>query len=175
VPLVVPLASSRIPGGLLLFVLLGCGACKVGEDLWRLDAEAPSVGDAVDMQTAGVGSTCDVLAVVGPTTGIYNAEALECPSLICLKPAVRTGALEPADTTALCSAFCTQDSDCTGETRDAGDPLDTRCRTGFLCGIPFTKGRICCQKLCLCRDFLGPEGAPSPIACQGDAAATCME
>jgi hypothetical protein len=35
------------------------------------------------------------------------------------------------------------------------------------------KGPLCCQKLCLCRDFLGSTGAMTPIECQGAAAATC--
>ena len=76
-------------------------------------------------------------------------------------------------TQAYCSASCSQDSDCDGQQRDVKNPLDYRCNQGFSCGIAFVKGKICCQKLCLCKDFLPPTGAQIPIACQGGAAATC--
>jgi hypothetical protein len=58
--------------------------------------------------------------------------------------------------------------------RDNSNPLDKRCSTGYTCGIPFVKGRICCQKLCLCKDFIGKAGLSTPIACQGSGAATCQ-
>jgi hypothetical protein len=73
-----------------------------------------------------------------------------------------------------CSAGCSQDSDCnTDQQRVESNPLDRRCSKGFACGIAFVKGNICCQKLCLCKDFLGPVGAPTPIACTGNGAANC--
>jgi len=122
----------------------------------------------------GIGRPCDVLTEATPAQGVYNSEALECPSRICLKPVVQQGASTPSPpTTAFCSASCSQDSDCDGQTRDPSNPLDQRCSKGFACGIAFVKGQICCQKLCLCKDFLGPAGAPTPIACQGTAAAEC--
>ncbi len=125
-----------------------------------------------------IGRHCDVLVPdAGPAQGVYNSEALECPSRICLKPVVQQGApsVDPP-TSAYCSASCSQDSDCDGQTRDTNNPLDTRCKLGFSCGIAFVKGNICCQKLCLCKDFLNPSiGAPTPIACQGAAAATCNQ
>jgi hypothetical protein len=121
-----------------------------------------------------IGRPCDVLTDAGPAQGVYNAEALECPSRICLKPVVQQGATW-ADTEAYCSASCSQDSDCDGQLRDPTNGLDKRCRKGFVCGIAFVKGKICCQKLCLCKDFLAPSGAPTPIACQGAGAATCND
>jgi len=121
-----------------------------------------------------IGRRCDVLTDAGSQQGVYNAEALECPSRICLKPVVQTGASMPTPpTAAYCSASCSQDSDCDGQTRDPNNPLDYRCSKGFACGIAFVKGKLCCQKLCLCRDFLPSTGAPTPIACQGGAAAKC--
>jgi hypothetical protein len=122
-----------------------------------------------------IGRSCDVLTDAGNAQGVFNSEALECPSRICLKPVVQEGATMPdPPTTAYCSASCSQDSDCDGQTRDQSNPHDYRCQKGFSCGIAFVKGKICCQKLCLCKDFLNPSvGAPTPIACQGTAAATC--
>jgi hypothetical protein len=140
-----------------------------------------------------IGRPCDVLTKATSEQGIYNSEALECPSRICLKPVVQKGATMPNPaTTAYCSASCSQDSDCDGQTREVrkcpdNNPCpangqcadgstctpDLRCSQGFACGIAFVKGSICCQKLCLCKDFLSPAGAPIPIACQGDNAATC--
>ncbi len=121
-----------------------------------------------------IGRPCDVLTDASAAQGVYNSEALECPSRICLKPVVQAGATMPVPpTTAYCSASCSQDSDCDGQTRDQSNPRDTRCTKGFACGIAFVKGKICCQKLCLCKDFLPPTGAPTPIACQGNGAASC--
>jgi len=122
-----------------------------------------------------IGRRCDVLTDAGSQQGVYNAEALECPSRICLKPVVQTGASMPTPpTAAYCSASCSQDSDCnTDQVRDPNNPLDYRCSRGFACGIAFVKGKICCQKLCLCKDFLGTAGAATPIACQGNGAASC--
>lgn len=160
-------------------VVAGCGT---NEEDAAADGAAPGLaGDAHDRgnvpeggPSTGVGSLCDVLTDAGPTSGIFNASALECPSFICLKPVVQTGATI-STTGAFCSAPCEQDSDCTGAEADPNDPSDRRCQTGFVCGVPFVKGRLCCQKLCLCKDFLGPAGATVPIACRGDAGANCQQ
>lgn len=112
-----------------------------------------------------IGRPCDVLTTATATQGVYNSQALECPSRICLKPVDETGGA--TDTTAFCSAPCSQDSDCDGQTRDPKNPNDKRCTKGFVCGIPFVRGPLCCQKLCLCRDFLLGGAATTPIACQG--------
>jgi hypothetical protein len=121
-----------------------------------------------------IGRRCDVLTDASATQGVYNSEALECPSRICLKPVVQTGAImADPPTQAYCSASCSQDSDCDGQIRDTNNQLDYRCKLGFVCGIAFVKGNICCQKLCLCKDFVGTAGTATPIACQGSAASTC--
>ena len=123
-----------------------------------------------------IGRPCDVLTAATNAQGVFNSEALECPSRICLKPVVQQGANMPDNppTGPFCSASCSQDSDCdTDQSRDTSNPKDARCLHGFACGIAFVKGKLCCQKLCLCRDFLPSTGAPTPIACQGGAAAKC--
>jgi hypothetical protein len=66
-----------------------------------------------------IGRPCDVLTEAGPAQGVYNSEALECPSRICLKPVVQQGASSSVDTGPYCSASCSQDSDCEGQLRVA--------------------------------------------------------
>jgi hypothetical protein len=124
-----------------------------------------------------IGRRCDVLTDASAAQGVYNSEALECPSRICLKPVVQIGATMPTPPTqAYCSASCSQDSDCDpNQLRDPKNLLDFRCQGGFACGIAFVKGKICCQKLCLCKDFLGTAGVSTPIACTGGGAAQCEQ
>jgi hypothetical protein len=143
--------------------------------LGALGMAAVALGN-MGCEDKAIGRPCDVLTDAGPAQGVFNAEALECPSRICLKPVVQQGASGAADTGPYCSASCSQDSDCEpNQLRDQANGLDKRCIKGFTCGIAFVKGKICCQKLCLCKDFLGPTGAPTPIACQGGAAASCNQ
>ena len=162
-----PRANTRkLRSGLLLRSLLGS----------ILLAAVALLGNT-GCEDKAIGRPCDSLTDAGAAQGVFNAEALELPSRICLKPVVQTGANMPAPpnlpTGAFCSASCSQDSDCDGQGRDPGNKLDNRCNSGFACGIAFVKGKICCQKLCLCKDFLPTGGASTPIACQGGSAATC--
>jgi len=157
--------AQKLPSGLLLRSLLGA----------FLLAAVALLGNT-GCEDKAIGRRCDVLTVAGPAQGVFNSEALECPSRICLKPVVQQGATMPdPPTEAYCSASCSQDSDCeTDQNRVQSNKLDKRCSTGFACGIAFVKGKICCQKLCLCKDFLNPAvGAPTPIACQAGGAAAC--
>jgi hypothetical protein len=103
---------------------------------------------------------------------IYNPQASECASRLCIKPAA--GQLATVDTTALCSSSCSQDSDCSGQLRDPTNPNDNRCASGFACTTPFVVGPICCQKLCVCKDFYAGSTITTPPACQGSAASTCQ-
>jgi hypothetical protein len=131
-----------------------------------------------------IGRSCDVLTDAAPAEGVYNSEALDCPSRICMKPVDQNAVpLDPA-TTAYCSAGCSQDSDCNGEVRATPCPgntvcpssgqcsngasclPDTRCLKGFTCGIPYVKGKLCCQKVCICKDFI--PSYSSPKACDPD-------
>ena len=115
---------------------------------------AATVGDAgLGPDEGNVGAPCGMLGDGG--FGV-------CASGICL-----------SGPPAYCTATCNQDDDCVGQLRDPADPLDTRCQKGFACGIPFVRGTLCCVRMCVCKDFLGPAGLPTPIACQGGAAATC--
>ena len=141
-----------------------------------LDAGTPDTetinGDSGS--AGGLGTLCDDLAPsAGPSQGIVNASALECRSEICVKPPVQAGVVGAVSTTAYCTEECVQDSDCVGQTRDPSNSLDTRCQTGFTCGIQFVVGPICCRKLCACKDFIAPSGLQTPAACMGDAGANC--
>ena len=114
----------------------------------------------------GLGGPCNLSVDAGPSQAVHNASASECPSHLCLRTVVQQGSAGPNDTAPFCTAECNQDSDCDGELRDPTNPLDKRCRNGFTCGVAMVVGPLGCQNLCLCKDFLGPSGAPTPIACQ---------
>ncbi len=111
-----------------------------------------------------VGRTCElgVAADGGDTT--ITSPALQCPSRICILPQAEK---DPQGTLPLCTASCSGDGDCDGETADKSDPNDHRCRSGFTCMWPTTVGPFCCQKMCVCRDFVSPPmgGWPKPPIC----------
>jgi hypothetical protein len=113
-----------------------------------------------------IGRPCDILADAGPTQAVYNAQALECPTRICLKPLYGEAANGARDTGAYCSAECSKDSDCEGQKRDGKDPTDKRCETGYACGVAFVVGPLCCKKVCICKDFLGSAGISTPLTCE---------
>jgi len=170
----VPLADKSCPCATGFSCCPSTNRCLPdGEICPKQDSGASPDTPAIASKNA-IGRPCDIGIEAGVGQSVYNASASECPSNLCLKPAVQTGATMPATTErATCSAECTLDSDCDGELRDPSNPLDQRCATGFACGIPFVKGDLCCKKLCVCKDFLGPVGAPTPIACQGEGASYC--
>ena len=126
-----------------------------------------------------IGRPCDIIggndAGLTAASANFNVQALECPTRICIKPIAANTSI---NTTALCSASCSQDSDCDGQARACNentDPgcKDRRCTKGFACAIPFVVGPICCQKLCVCKDFYGDNGITTPAACAGTGAASC--
>ena len=103
----------------------------------------------------GIGRPCDLLADAGQTQAIYNSQALECPSRICLKPVVEEGSSAGGlQTGPYCSAECSKDSDCAGQKKDNADPNDHRCQSGYACGVAFVVGPLSCKNLCLCKDFI---------------------
>jgi len=131
---------------------------------------------AVGCEDKGLGRPCDLQsdASVGPTQGAYAIPAAGCPSRICVKPAVQPGVSNDLNTGPYCSVTCVSDDDCNGQTRDFTNANDRRCMKGFTCAIPFDTGKLCCQKICLCRDFYSSSVGPAtPLTCQNDAGATC--
>ncbi len=115
----------------------------------------------------GIGRPCQVLADAGQQQAVYNSQALECPSRVCLKPVQQPGGKKglPQDTGPYCSAVCSKDSDCDGQKRDNSDDSDKRCSSGYTCGVAFVVGPFCCKKLCLCKDFLGDTSLQTPVTC----------
>jgi hypothetical protein len=115
-----------------------------------------------------IGRPCELGAEVdagsgsGATTTIASP-ALECPSRICILPGAQK---TPDGTGPLCTASCSTDSDCAdGEIdKTKGGP---RCKTGFGCMWPTTVGDFCCQKMCVCLDFVAepPGGFSQPEIC----------
>jgi len=125
----------------------------------------------------GIGRSCDVLADAGQTQAVYNNQALECPSRICLKPLRADSITKDVDTGPYCSAVCSKDSDCDGQKRDSNDPADKHCQKGYACGVAFVVGPLCCKKLCLCKDFLG-DSLQTPLTCdpaQNGGGTACQE
>jgi hypothetical protein len=92
--------------------------------------------DAPDAGASGTG-----------TSAILNGSAVECPSRICLLPA---GDKVPM-TGPLCTAGCSSDDDCDGETSSRNK---LQCHSGFTCMVATTVGDFCCERLCVCKDFI---------------------
>jgi hypothetical protein len=120
-----------------------------------------------------IGRKCQLSVDPDPGTSGTTATidvGLECPSRICMLPAHEPGVFQaPPQTTALCTADCSNDDDCAdGELRNTADTSDTRCQTGFACKVAETVGDFCCRRLCVCKDFIGKTpagGYPTPEVC----------
>lgn len=160
------------------YVTKGC-ACDPATDqpqcvagVWDLTC-AGGVWNANRVASCDLGMPCDVGAAVSPVAA-YNLSAPECSTGRCLKPAVQTSS-GTVDTGAFCTAHCSTEDDCAGITRDPNNPNDKTCASGYTCGMPFVTGDLCCQSLCVCKDFTGGASIPTPLACQGNAALTCNQ
>jgi hypothetical protein len=114
-----------------------------------------------------VGRLCDLGSnVPDPSESIISSPSLDCVSRECLKvpltnPDLPMGAMYPEGTNGLCTASCEQDSDCS---RVPESP----CVTGFTCGIAVTQGPFCCEKVCICKDYVQIPSTgvlPTPIGC----------
>ena len=121
-----------------------------------------------------VGRICD-LGVENPgmTESVMGSPSLDCQSKLCQKIPVTAGKDLPDNFRALpsnrglCTASCESDDDC--------DKVpESPCVTGFTCGIPLVVGPFCCEKVCICKDYvILPEGGSldTPDACNPDVAA----
>jgi len=122
-----------------------------------------------------IGRRCDVQADAGLNQAVFNGQALECPTRICVKPARDMGVAKAVDTAPYCTAECSKDSDCDGETRDRSNGADKRCTSGFVCGVGFEVGPLCCKKICLCKDFIPATGLPAAASCdKSKGVSTCQ-
>ena len=59
-----------------------------------------------------IGRVCEIQAEGDENQALVNAQALECPTRVCLRPARDVTKAESIDTTSLCTAECSSDSDC---------------------------------------------------------------
>lgn len=124
-----------------------------------------------------VGRICDLgVENPGETEAVMGSPSLDCQSKLCLKIPVSAGKDVPDDFRTLaankgmCTATCESDSDC--------DKVpESPCVTGFTCGIPLVVGPFCCEKVCICKDYVVlPEGGSldTPDACDpGNTANAC--
>jgi hypothetical protein len=103
----------------------------------------------------------------GGAFATVSSPVLACPSRICLLPGDQKEAVTDGDG-AFCTAGCSSDDDCSdAETGAKGDLTDTRCKSSFVCAVATEIGPFCCQKLCICRDFVvvPAGGIPLPDSC----------
>lgn len=124
-----------------------------------------------------VGRICDLgVENPGDSEAIMGSPSLDCQSKLCLKIPVQAGKDVPdgfrtlSSNRGMCTAACEDDSDC--------DKVpESPCVTGFTCGIPLVVGPFCCEKVCICKDYvIVPEGGTldSPDACDaGNPANAC--
>ena len=115
-----------------------------------------------------VGRICDLgVADPGLNQAVVGSPSLDCPTRTCLKVPVDVNKTVPEGFQALspnagmCTATCESDDDC--------DKVpESPCVTGFTCGVALTVGPFCCQKFCICKDYVViPESGklPEPLAC----------
>ena len=115
--------------------------------------------DGINIDPAGADTEDDN----ANTEVVVSSPALDCTSRTCLFQPNEGGAAGGVNVP-LCSDFCDSSDDCD---REASSP----CQTGFSCEIASTVGPFCCQKMCICNDFLFiPESGDreAPAACNAD-------
>jgi len=125
-----------------------------------------------------VGRICDLGQKPGVAETVVASPSLDCVSRTCLQIALEKtqkeldmiGSRYPgvdskgaATGLGLCTDSCTQDSDCE---RVPESP----CVTGFTCGIPARVGAFCCEKFCICKDYIviPDTGLKPPNECNAD-------
>jgi hypothetical protein len=114
-----------------------------------------------------LGKPCSLGFDSGYAQATYNPQAPECSSSLCVKPILESKS--DWQTAPYCTTTCSSDSDCNGQKRNGNDPQDHRCTSGYACGIAFAVGPLCCQKLCICKDFLNDRGVVTPPNCESGA------
>jgi hypothetical protein len=128
--------------------------------------EDKHIGRVCDLDTADAGTTST------STSSVIQGQAVECPTRICLLPAANVG----TNTGPLCTATCSSDDDCSdGET--TSDHTSKQCKTGFACLVATTVGNFCCERMCVCKDFIDttrPDYNKTPTVCQSGATPPSM-
>jgi hypothetical protein len=146
----IPRSGSAVRGYFLM--VLGVLALGLGGG-----CEDKHIGRPCNTNVPDAGAT-------GGQVSILTSPSLECPSRICLQAAtlgIMESAEDQAAEGAMCTAGCSTDDDCSDS-----DP-GTLCKKGFVCTWPTTTGSFCCQKMCVCHDFVTvPSGGiPEPSTC----------
>jgi len=127
---------------------------------------------ATGCEDKAIGRLCDVGIDAGTgssTEAVINGAALECPSRICLAavpnspavPSSQYGGEQP-----VCTTRCSNDDDCgDGLIKAKGASGSEKfCHTKFRCAVATTTGPFCCEKLCICADYLS-NPIQTPAAC----------
>lgn len=113
-----------------------------------------------------VGRICDLgTALPAPSEVVVASPSLDCVSRTCLRvpqsKELPPGSAYPEGAAGLCTSQCETEEDC--------DRVpESPCVTGFTCGIAVTVGPFCCQKFCICKDYVViPEDGQldTPAAC----------
>jgi hypothetical protein len=119
-----------------------------------------------------VGRLCDLGSGATEISEVIIASpSLDCVSRTCLavplQGSLPPGSMYPPTGEGLCTANCSQDSDC--------DRVpESPCVTGFTCGVAVTVGPFCCEKFCICKDYVVVPDTGSlaePMACDSSNAA----
>jgi hypothetical protein len=130
-----PLSKLAQPT-VLAFAIVALGLVSSG-------CEDKHIGRVCDLDTQDAGTSST------GTSSTINSQAVECPSRICLLPAGD----KTTNTGPLCTSGCSSDDDCSdGET--TSDPQSHQCKSGFTCMVATTVGGLCCERLCVCKDFV---------------------
>jgi hypothetical protein len=117
-----------------------------------------------------VGRICDLGSNPGVSESVVASPSLDCVSRTCLEVALEVaennlppGSSYPKNGLGLCTDRCEQDQDCE---RVPESP----CQTGFTCAVPVSVGPFCCEKFCICKDYIViPDGGrQAPMACAAD-------
>lgn len=99
---------------------------------------------------AAVGAPCDLgVSTAGGDGVTISGPVLDCAGGLCL---------QSGNGTALCSAECGSDDDCSNHAAAS----TSGCRHGFACTTATALGVYSCRRLCVCRDSL-----PATPVCQG--------
>ena len=111
---------------------------------------------------------CDLGFTPGPDE-IAIAPAASCVSGTCLHtPQERDLPMcgnFPDGSNGLCTSACQADADCAG--------LEGPCVTGYTCSVATTIGPYCCERMCMCKDFVDVSTA-TPAPCDAaNASNTC--
>lgn len=113
---------------------------------------ASSIAGVAGCTDHPVGRICDLgSAPPGAEDVVVASPSLDCVSRTCLRvPLSRElppGSSFPSGNNGLCTDTCNADTDC--------DRVpESPCITGFTCGIAVTAGPFCCQKFCICKDYI---------------------